>query len=609
VVEQLRSAVQGGDRPDLTDGQLLECFLTHRDETAFAALLKRYCPMVWGVCCRVLASYHDAEDAFQATFLVLLRKGTSVWPREMVGNWLYGVAHQTALKARATAAKRRLRERQVTAMPEPQTLPRNRRDDLLDRLDDELSQLPDKYRAAIVLCDLEGKTRREAAHVLKIREGTLSSRLTAARRLLAKRLARNGGTFAGGSLAALVSRATASAAVPRTVVSATIRTANAIVTGHAAAGAVPAAVAALAEGVLKTMLLSKLKTLMVLVGLCGILAFGLGMSGASGFAQPAGAARKTEAAPRPAEEPARKVDAQPNGEKSEPHYGWLVLGPQGKLRTLFRLDGEEVAVDRNNDGKFDGKSERFKSAKDCKDVVIADPDARTSYVVTSVYVLHVVPPEKFVEIRVRIRGALDYPQSALIQLSKDRATAGEARFHGPLTVSPEGATIANRARRLLQTAIADLGFLVPSSVADLAGKGLFVESALPRSLPRNGQPARLMAGVVTFGKDSMVAVCSPDDTQEGRRVKSPFPEGVYPVADAEFPANKLGDPPIKKRYPLDRHVFEGYFQGPVVVPGEAGAGNAKVTFSFDAWKGAKVVPSTYQIPLDDPPDETKDLPK
>jgi RNA polymerase sigma factor (sigma-70 family) len=605
VVEQLRSTVRGMDQPDLTDGELLERFLTRRDEAAFAALLKRHGPMVWGVCRRILRSYQDAEDAFQATFLVFVRKGTSVRPREMVGNWLYGVAHQTALKARATAAKRKLRERQVTAMPEPSTVPRDSQDDLHDLLDHELSRLPDKYRAAIVLCDLEGKTRREAARCLKIREGTLSSRLTTARQLLAKRLARHGGAFTGGSLPALVSQGTASAGVPPAVIAATIKTTTLSVAGQAAAGAIPAQVAALTEGVLKTMLLSRLKTLVVLVGVCGIITLGLGLSGHYGFAQPSGGEKTTEPAQRPAAAPAAANAARPDDEKSEPHYGWLVFGPQGKLRTLFRLRGEEVAVDRNNDGKFDGKGERFQSEKDCKDVVIADPDGKTSYVITSVHVMHVVPPEKFVEIRVHIRGSLDYHQGGLMQLSKDRATAGQARFHGPLTTSPEGATIANRARRLLQTDLGDLGFLVPPSVADLAGKGLIIESGLPRSLPRTGQPADLMAGVVTLGKDGIVTVCSPENTPEGRRRKSPFPKGVYPVTDVEFPPKKPGDPPIKQRYPLDQHVVEGYFRGPVRVPDEAGAGKAKVTFSFDAWKGAKVAPSTFEIPVDGPPEAEK----
>jgi DNA-directed RNA polymerase specialized sigma24 family protein len=110
VIQHLRRAVLLRDGAGLTDGQLLEDYVSRLDKAALAALVRRHGPMVWGVCCRVLRNHHDAEDAFQATFLVLVRKAASVVPREMVANWLYGVAYQTALKARATTAKRRGRE-------------------------------------------------------------------------------------------------------------------------------------------------------------------------------------------------------------------------------------------------------------------------------------------------------------------------------------------------------------------------------------------------------------------------------------------------------------------------------------------------------------------
>src|SRR5262245_8777571 len=114
--------------------------------------------MVWGVCRRVLRDHHDAEDAFQATFLVLARRAASVWPREKIGNWLYGVAYQTALKARATRARRRLREGRVPDAPEPAAEADGPQQELAEVLDHELSRLPDKYRTPIVLCELEGRT-------------------------------------------------------------------------------------------------------------------------------------------------------------------------------------------------------------------------------------------------------------------------------------------------------------------------------------------------------------------------------------------------------------------------------------------------------------------
>src|SRR5579863_10421414 len=118
-IQHLRRAVFLRDGAGMTDGQLLEDYISRRDEAALAALVRRHGPMVWGVCRRVLRNYHDAEDAFQATFLVLVRRAASIASRKLVANWLYGVAHQTALKARATAAKKNMRERQVTEMPQP----------------------------------------------------------------------------------------------------------------------------------------------------------------------------------------------------------------------------------------------------------------------------------------------------------------------------------------------------------------------------------------------------------------------------------------------------------------------------------------------------------
>src|SRR5205814_2003112 len=120
VIQHLRTAMLEHEGAGMTVGQLLECFISHREEAALEALVHRLAPMVWGVCRRLLHDHHDAEDAFQATFLVLLRKATCIAPREMVGNWLYGVAYQTALKARATTAKRRAREKQAMDMPEPE---------------------------------------------------------------------------------------------------------------------------------------------------------------------------------------------------------------------------------------------------------------------------------------------------------------------------------------------------------------------------------------------------------------------------------------------------------------------------------------------------------
>jgi RNA polymerase sigma factor (sigma-70 family) len=272
VVRRLRSAALGHGA-DGTDGQLLNRFLNHRDEAAFAALVRRHGPMVWGVCRRAVGNHHDAEDAFQATFLVLVRKAAAVVPREMVANWLYGVAHHTAQKARALANRRRAREKQVKELPEPAAAEPDVWRDLRPLLDQELSRLPDRYRAPVVLCDLEGKTRKEAARQLGLPEGTLSAQLSRARRMLARRLARRGVVLSGGALAGVVSLHATSARVPAAVLEATIQTA----TLPATAGAISAPVAALTEGVLKTMFLAKLKIVTTVLLLVGTLGGGAGI--------------------------------------------------------------------------------------------------------------------------------------------------------------------------------------------------------------------------------------------------------------------------------------------------------------------------------------------
>jgi RNA polymerase sigma factor (sigma-70 family) len=259
VIRHLRRAVLRQDARK--DGQLLASFIDKKDEAAFEALVYRHGPMVFGVCRRVAANHHDAEDAFQATFLVLARKAASIRPREKVANWLHGVALRTAMKAKAMTAKRRLREKQVTEMPEPETGLHDPWHDLQPLLDQELHGLPENYRLPILLCDLEGKTIKEATQQLGWPQGTLATRLARGRKLLAKRLANRGVVLSAGSLAAIVFRNVASAGVPTSLMSSTIKAATFIAVGQATvAGLVRAKVAILTEGVLKAMLLSKLNT-------------------------------------------------------------------------------------------------------------------------------------------------------------------------------------------------------------------------------------------------------------------------------------------------------------------------------------------------------------
>jgi RNA polymerase sigma factor (sigma-70 family) len=263
-IEQLRRAALGNGA-GLSDGWLLGLFVEQGDEAAFEALLRRHGPLVWGVCRRMLG-HHDAEDAFQATFVVFARKAASIGQRERLAGWLYGVAYRTALKARAVATKRRTKERPLKDVSLPQEQPPGERRELWAVLDREVCRLPEKYRLPVVLCDLEGKGHKEAARQLGWPVGTLSSRLVRARALLARRLA-----LPVGLLAATVVE-DAAAALPASLLVSTVK-----IVGQTATAGVPSEVIALAEGVLRTMLLMKLRAALGVVVTLAILTAGTGI--------------------------------------------------------------------------------------------------------------------------------------------------------------------------------------------------------------------------------------------------------------------------------------------------------------------------------------------
>ncbi len=274
VLRHIRRIAQTSGAAALEDRQLLERFITQRDEIAFESLLRRHGPMVLGVCQRLLHDPHDAEDAFQATFLVLLRKAGSLQKRELVAHWLYGVAYRTALKARGYAARRKARERQVVPMPEAPGDDNVVWNDLRPVLDEELMRLPEKYRLPVVLCYLEGKTLEEAALQLGWPAGTVSGRLARARELLRKRLTRRGVALSAGILGAVLAQKT-SASLPPALLVSTLKSAIIALAGPtAAAGVISTSVVTLVEGVLKAMFMTKVKTAAVTVLVVAVLAAG-----------------------------------------------------------------------------------------------------------------------------------------------------------------------------------------------------------------------------------------------------------------------------------------------------------------------------------------------
>ncbi|QJW96157.1 sigma-70 family RNA polymerase sigma factor [Frigoriglobus tundricola] len=255
-----------------SDAELLDRFVTHRDGPAFAALVARHGPMVFGVCRRVLRDWHTAEDAFQATFLVLARKAASIHPPGAVAGWLHGVAYRVAKGARRTDLRMTARERPTAELPEP-AAPTGPDTDLRTVLDDELRKLPSKYRDLLVACDLEERPRAPVAASLGIPEGTLSSRLTTARKLLARRLSKRGVAPAFTAGIALNGPSGIASEVPRAVWASAARFGS-------AAGTVPCRVSSLTKGVVRTMPHRVLRPIAwLLISTCGAIGVALAASG------------------------------------------------------------------------------------------------------------------------------------------------------------------------------------------------------------------------------------------------------------------------------------------------------------------------------------------
>lgn len=301
LMPTLRRVVLAGAAADRTDGQLLSAFVVNRDADAFAGIVRRHGPMVLGVCRRVTGDHAVADDAFQAVFIVLARRAGVVKPREQVGNWLYGVAYRTALKARAVLARRRSREKQVDVMPEPPVSQRTTIDwaDLQPVIDEELSRLPAKLRVPVVLCDLEGRAQRDVARHLGIPPATLATRIATARRTLAARLTKRGVTLSGGALAGLLCANGTASAVPHALAQGVMRAAEIVIGGGVPL--VSAQAVQLSEGVMRMMLLTKLKAVAVTALTLAALTGGLGLG-----LLPAYAARMVEdpaTAARPVESP------------------------------------------------------------------------------------------------------------------------------------------------------------------------------------------------------------------------------------------------------------------------------------------------------------------
>jgi RNA polymerase sigma factor (sigma-70 family) len=299
-----------------TNGQLLDDFANRRDEAAFTILVARHGPMVLRVCRRVLNHEQDAEDAFQATFLVLARNSRSVRKPEALAAWLRGVAFRTAMKAKRGAARRRTHEAHLKSLPpKPATSPSW--DDVQAVLDEEIQFLPESFRMAFALCVLEGKSVPEAAACLEVKPGTVSSRLTRARQRLQRQLARRGIQLTAMLAALSVAEGIGRASVPAFLSHSTIRLALSV-------EVIPSHIAALAAGVTRAMFLTKIKIATAVLLAAGIIAgAGAGMHfqlTAAGSDAPSAAEK-----PTPPERPATAAK-----DKETVNLSGRVLDPVGK---------------------------------------------------------------------------------------------------------------------------------------------------------------------------------------------------------------------------------------------------------------------------------------
>lgn len=321
------------DRPAENDGELLRRFLARHDEAAFEALVRRHGPMVLAVCRRALGSSADAEDAFQATFLVLLRKAAGLVPRPILGDWLHGVARRIALKARAAIALRRDREGTAARL---QRSPESERNDWLPWLDQEVGRLPTKYRLPLILCDLEGRTRGEAARALNWPEGTVAGYLARGRAMLARRLLRRASALGGAVTGGLTEGE--ALALPARLIAATQPT---------ALGLAPPVVLTLARGMIRSMttITNALAVGILVLVAGGLLAAGTLMQGTPETSVWNAPAPLEASAPgEPGSPPAAKPGPQGWKEREViPLTGWLggsvAYSPDGKALFVGGTDG------------------------------------------------------------------------------------------------------------------------------------------------------------------------------------------------------------------------------------------------------------------------------
>jgi RNA polymerase sigma factor (sigma-70 family) len=353
VLRHLRRVAGLDPGHDLTDAALLARYVGGRDEQAFAALVHRYGRLVRSVCRRVLHHPQDADDAFQATFLVFAARAPSIRKATSVSSWLYGAAYRTAMNAKRQRTRRREEQGAPDARGREQPVTEAALRELQVILDQEVSALPEKYRAPFVLCCLDGRSKAEAARELGWKEGTVSGRLARAREELRQRLLRRGVVLSA-ALAVLGLGGAAEAAVPPPLVKGTVAAALAFGAGKTAvAGRVSAEVVALAKGALRNMGSTKPKVVTALLVALGCLAGArlLSLQALAGGREPAAPQTTPEASQ---ESPALRAAAPKGDDKEAVAVSGRVLDPDGKPVAGARLQGrhEGPQAVSDADGRF-----------------------------------------------------------------------------------------------------------------------------------------------------------------------------------------------------------------------------------------------------------------
>jgi RNA polymerase sigma factor (sigma-70 family) len=604
-LDQLTGRMAAGSLAALTDRQLVERALAGPDEAVFRVLVRRHGAMVYRVCRRVLRHHQDAEDAFQATFLVLARKLGSVHTRTSLASWLHGVARRVALQARDRAALRRRHEQQVVA---PREVPP---DDVAwgevrAVLDDELVRLPEKWRQPLVLCYLEGRTQDEAAGLLGWGKTTLRNRLGEARAALARRLARRGVVGPAALPALLLSDCVAPAAPPG-LLDSTARAAAHATAGRAAGGVVPPGVTTLVEGIMKPVLLTRLRV--VTAGLLAVTALAAGAV----LGQPVEATRAgrplepAAARPKEADPPAgavlagvsRVVRKEP-AYTGRPRYGLLVLGQKAETRVWLVVDGDTLYVDRNGNGDLTEPGERVPGKRNSPDSIefragpFTEADGKTQHTDLIVYQYFARQYGQLVNgvlvmgvLGTRGQGTSGEDGGAFADAAKD---APIIHVSGPLILRAHQAWVEDHGgkEKWRKEVSEQTGGLIDFRT-ETGGKDV------PYGLKAGERVCELLVQVGTpgLGRGTFAALAAENGP----------PADFHPVVEVAAPGAADPTRQVKAEFALNGRGGT-WFYGPVGLPGGASVRTpARLTLSFPAWREGKVTPAVVRWPMVGPATE------